>query len=289
MAIIGPDVSHYQGTVDWAAVAGAAPFAFAKASQGTGYVDPMFSRNWRGMKAAGLIRGTYHFLDHTGEGRAQADHYLGVTGSVGGFEEGDLPVLDFEDGPLSAAKGWIARVKEATGRPILLYGGIYYRSAVTRAGLTGEAQKLGASYLWVPHYGPASFEWDDVPPGWDRREVLFWQYTNGVTNGTAWPKSIPGIGPCDVSVFLGGTLEDLRRIVGGEDMAFRDYTDGWDAFVAGKDLPQDASTDFKKGFRAARFASSNPKPGAHTHGPEDIPHLHPEQGTTGPPATLTPG
>ncbi len=289
MAIIGPDVSHYQGTVDWAKVAGAAPFAFAKASQGTGYVDSMFAPNWRGMKAAGLIRGAYHFLDDTGGGGAQADHYLGVMDRAGGLEDGDVPVLDFEDGRLSAARRWIAKVKQATGRAVLLYGGVYYRSALARAGISGEAQKMGASCLWVPHYGPESFEWDDVPPGWDRDEVLLWQYTNGVTNGTAWPKSIPGIGACDVSVLLAGSLDDLRRIIGGEDMAFRDYTDGWDAFVAGKEVPQDASADFKNGYRAARFAASNPKPGAHTHTPEDIPHIHPQAGQTGLPVSPTKG
>ncbi len=281
-AIIGPDVSHYQGTVDWAAVQGAAPFAFAKASQGTGFVDPMFARNWQAMRAAGLIRGAYHFLDDTGGGSAQAEHYLGVMESAGGFEEGDLPpVLDFEDGRLSAARAWIAAVGKATGGLVLLYGGIYYRTAVARAGLEGEAQKAGASYLWVPHYGLASFQWDDVPSGWDRAEVLFWQYTNGVTNGTSWPKSIPGIGTCDVNAFLAGSLDDLREITGGGDMGLKDYTDGWDAFVAGSELSPEASADFKKGYRAARFASTNPKPGAHTHEPKDIPHVHPQQGQTG--------
>ncbi len=185
-AIIGPDVSHYQGTIDWSAVKGTAPFAFAKASQGTGFVDPMFAGNWRAMGAAGLLRGAYHFLDDTGGGGAQADHYLSVMESAGGLQDGDLPpVLDFEDGRLSAARAWIAAVKKATGRFVLVYGGIYYRNAVAKAGLDGEAQRLGASYLWVPHYGPASFEWGDVPSGWDRTEVVFWQYTNGITNGTS--------------------------------------------------------------------------------------------------------
>ncbi len=65
----------------------------------------------------------------------------------------------------------------------------------------------------------------------------------------------------------------------------KDYTDGWDAFVAGSELPSNASADFKKGYRAARFASANPKPGAHTHQPGDIPHVHPEQGHTGLPTS----
>src|SRR5262245_16743733 len=51
----GVDVSYYQGTIDWPAVekSGRA-FAFARVNDGD-FIDPKFTANWKGMKAAGLL------------------------------------------------------------------------------------------------------------------------------------------------------------------------------------------------------------------------------------------
>ena len=44
----GPDVSHYQGTVNWASVkAAGVGFAIAKATEGSSYVDAQFKANWQ--------------------------------------------------------------------------------------------------------------------------------------------------------------------------------------------------------------------------------------------------
>lgn len=62
-APFGPDVSHYQGHVDWAKVkAAGAGFGIAKATEGLTYTDNQFQVNWAGMRSAGLkVRGAYHF------------------------------------------------------------------------------------------------------------------------------------------------------------------------------------------------------------------------------------
>src|SRR5262249_28035984 len=58
----GVDVSHYQGTINWASVRGAGiTFAFAKATEGTTYTDPTVNTNIAGMKANGIVPGAYHF------------------------------------------------------------------------------------------------------------------------------------------------------------------------------------------------------------------------------------
>src|SRR5215472_886920 len=58
----GPDVSSYQPNVDWSAVAASGcRFAFAKATEGVGYVNPYFAQDWTGIAAAGMVRGAYHF------------------------------------------------------------------------------------------------------------------------------------------------------------------------------------------------------------------------------------
>src|SRR5690348_14694718 len=60
--VTGIDVSHYQGTVDWAKVAGSGrKFGIVKATEGTGYIDSSFAANWSAMKKAGVLRSAYHF------------------------------------------------------------------------------------------------------------------------------------------------------------------------------------------------------------------------------------
>ena len=69
----GIDVSHHQDTIDWAQVAGSGiRFAIAKATEGTGYIDPLFSTNRADAMAAGIAFGAYHFA-RPDRGRATLD------------------------------------------------------------------------------------------------------------------------------------------------------------------------------------------------------------------------
>jgi predicted secreted Zn-dependent protease len=55
-SVYGIDVSFYQGTVDWAAVAASGEqFSIARATLGTSYVDPTFDANYDGPKANGMV------------------------------------------------------------------------------------------------------------------------------------------------------------------------------------------------------------------------------------------
>ena len=91
----GVDVSYYDATVDWAAVkASGRQFAIARVSDGTGFMDPKFSTNWSGIKAAGMVRGVYQFFRPEESATGQADLLLS---HMGNLEAGDLPpVLDVE-------------------------------------------------------------------------------------------------------------------------------------------------------------------------------------------------
>ena len=57
----GIDVSAYQNPLTADALKGL-DFAFCKATNGSTLADPVFARNWRTMKAAGVRRGAYHEL-----------------------------------------------------------------------------------------------------------------------------------------------------------------------------------------------------------------------------------
>ena len=64
MEFYGIDVSHYQGNIDWNAVAKTGiNFAFVKAggSEDGIYTESMFEKNYAGAKAAGLNVGAYYF------------------------------------------------------------------------------------------------------------------------------------------------------------------------------------------------------------------------------------
>jgi lysozyme len=75
----GIDVSHYQGTINWPAVAGDdVAFAYIKATEGVDGRDARFARNWRGAQRAGIRVGAYHYFIFCRSGRAQAHNFLAV-------------------------------------------------------------------------------------------------------------------------------------------------------------------------------------------------------------------
>ena len=58
----GVDVAKYQGTIDWPRLrASGVSFAFIKATEGGDRLDRRFHENWRAARAAGVLRGAYHF------------------------------------------------------------------------------------------------------------------------------------------------------------------------------------------------------------------------------------
>jgi lysozyme len=181
--LIGIDVSHFQGEVDWQAVAGAGVrFAFIKATEGTADIDPRFQQNWQDARAAGVLRGAYHFLRPNLDARQQAAHFL----SVVRLDDDSLPpALDVEvtDGVDPAAlraciATWLAMVEGALGcKPVVYTDPSFWRPNV--------AADLSAYPLWLACYA----DQPDLPPGWQR--WTFWQHADS--------GSIPGIvGPVDL-------------------------------------------------------------------------------------------
>ncbi len=60
--IVGIDVSHHQGDIDWDAVAdGGVDYVYIKATEGKTFTDKMYARNRDLARKAGLLVGAYHF------------------------------------------------------------------------------------------------------------------------------------------------------------------------------------------------------------------------------------
>lgn len=195
----GIDVSNWQGVVDWPAVAAdGIRFAFAKATEGTFFNDPYFARNWAGAKAAGLVRGAYHFARPSASTPdAEAAFFLAAVERAGGLKVGDILVLDIEDekylrgGSYGTAGKWslgfCRYIEAAVGFKPIVYTGPWYISSRGFAD-TPELAEFG---LWLAAYQPSM---PAAPAPWPL--VAFWQFTSkGRVRGVA--------GDCDVNVFNG--------------------------------------------------------------------------------------
>jgi lysozyme len=196
-SIPGIDISHFQGTIDWSQVAQAGKmFAFVKATQGLTYVDPQFHANWAGVKAAGLLRGAYHFYQPGDDPRQQAEFFL-QTVELG---PGDLPpALDVEISNGQSAgeivqgvQEWLSAVQQALGVTPLLYTDRTFWNTL-------GAKGFGDYPLWVAEYGVTL---PVLPAGWT--SWAFWQFSEAGT--------VPGVtGSTDLDLFQ-GSLEDLRTL-----------------------------------------------------------------------------
>lgn len=92
----GIDVSRNNGVIEWEGVAKdkRVKFVYVKATEGKGFVDPLYRRNIYRARKVGLKVGAYHFLTSKFSAAAQFQHFKNVVMK----EEQDLiPVLDVEE------------------------------------------------------------------------------------------------------------------------------------------------------------------------------------------------
>ncbi|MFZ6743972.1 glycoside hydrolase family 25 protein [Undibacterium sp. JH2W] len=193
----GIDVSHYQGTVNWTAVKNAGiGYAFAKATDGNTYVDTQFQTNWAGIKAAGLLRGAYHFYESNDDPVTQANNFIKTVGSLA---TGDLPPVidieaykgDFGSTTLVAnVQTWLNTVEQALGCTPMIYTGPSFWNQYMNNSFSRYA-------LWVAQYGVTQ---PKLPNGWSK--WTFWQNSESGT--------VAGVtGNVDTDIFA-GSMADLQ-------------------------------------------------------------------------------
>lgn len=175
----GIDVSHFNESIDWRAVA-ADPsgllFAYAKATEGVDLLDPDYRDNYAGIKANGMLAGASHFYRPQDPALAQANFFISTVGSVSGVLP---PMLDVEvewDGitPQDYAAGVLQWLQEVGSRlncaPI-----IYTRASFWNTYL-GNFSAFAAYPLWISEYT-------------DRAEPTL---PDGATGYTIWQHSQSG-------------------------------------------------------------------------------------------------
>ena len=209
----GIDVSYWDSGIDWPKVrATGQRFMFTKATEGDFYADPTFAANWSGAKAAGLLRGAYHFFRANVDPKKQAKKYIDYVKKV--KDDGELPpVLDLEthdgqrnDKIISRAKTWLDEVEKAFGKKPIIYSGQYFlQDHFSEAG--GGPPKWAKDYpLWLAQYPNSYVEGQKpyLPRGWFN--WTFWQYSEkGRINGIN--------ASVDLNVF-NGSLEELYKFAG---------------------------------------------------------------------------
>lgn len=207
----GIDVSHWQGPIQWPAVRSAGKyFAFIKVTEGTNYTDPSFSQNWAGAKAAGILRGAYHFFRPLQDARRQAELFCTTVA----LEDGDLPpVLDLEVSEnlkaatiIQRAELWLAEVESRTGRRPIIYSGVNFLNTSFQVAPGQPPAWVKDYHLWIANYlGPGATQ-PYLPQGWKR--WTFWQHSaSGQVSGIQ--------GNVDLDWF-NGSEQELLALTGGQ-------------------------------------------------------------------------
>lgn len=176
----GIDVSHYQGTINWASVKAAGiKFAWIKTTEGTSVRDSQFSANYTHAYNNGIIRGAYHFARPDESSGATQASYFASHG--GGWSRDNLTLpgmLDLEGGcygkSTTSMRNWILdfynTYKSKTTRDVVIYTSAGWWNSCT-GGWSGMATR---SPLWAASWTSAANP--TLPTGFSVATV--WQYTD---------------------------------------------------------------------------------------------------------------
>lgn len=171
-----PDVSFYQGNIDWDVMRSKTDTVIIRSSQAT-YEDPQFRVNWAAAKQRGMLRGAYHFYDDRYSPGEQAQKFYNLIR----FDMPELhAVCDWENtygGAFGGLRNVVAFMQEVErllpSVKWAFYTGFYWfvehSNAVTNA---GQYNYLRNVPLWLGWYTafPSQVR---IPAPW--ADLRFWQ------------------------------------------------------------------------------------------------------------------
>ncbi|MBP5361022.1 MAG: glycoside hydrolase family 25 protein [Bacteroidaceae bacterium] len=193
----GIDVSHYQGTINWASVAasGKVGYAYVKASESVSFVDDYYQYNMVQGRKHGINMGSYHFYRAHVDQDAQFRHMISV---IDPAKQDLVPVIDVESANgvsvetfASRLRRFLKRVEDYYGKPPILYTYVNFYNKYL-------------AYRGFEHYPLfIAFYQDNAPRVDDGNRYIMWQYTS--------KGRISGInGDVDRSKFMNGhTIYDI--------------------------------------------------------------------------------
>ena len=149
----GIDVSEWQGEIDFSGVKESGiEIVYIRASEGDGYKDPYYLRNYEGAKDNGIKVGFYHYLTARTEVEAlqQAEFFVS---NVKGLQVDCRLAMDFESfGELSReeindiSKAFLDEVKRLSGKETVIYSDAY------NARFTFDEELAEQYPIWVADY-----------------------------------------------------------------------------------------------------------------------------------------
>lgn len=183
VSVLGVDVSHFQGDVDWSSIKkDGVLFAYAKATQGSRFIDPKYMSNWKEMKENKVYKGAYHFFEYDDDVTKQVNHFLKTVK----YSKLDLPpVLDLEGGGVNGKVNiesyqksvleWLNQVEKILGVKPIIYTNVTF-------GNTYLNKPEFSNYdLWLAEY---TKEKPELPEAWLSKGWLIWQRSEfGKLNG----------------------------------------------------------------------------------------------------------
>jgi lysozyme len=191
-ALLGIDVSHWQGNIDWVKVAkSGVKFTYIKATEGlTG--DPMVNVNCHGARESGIPFGLYHLWKPD---RPAIEQYALFSAALEALSPQLPAALDIEPGAITA-DGQENALEWLSDWPKLPL--VYVAPSEAQIHLTDPAWLQYP--LWIAHYTeaekPNTVKW----PTW-----TFWQRQSD--------GEVPGItGAVDIDWF-NGSEEDFQRLI----------------------------------------------------------------------------
>lgn len=195
--IEGIDVSHYQGTIDWSAVAATKSigYAFVKASESNYFVDDYYQYNMSQGRKNGITMGSYHFFRANVSMEEQFKHMISV---IDPANQDIVPMIDVEAANGVSPETFARRLKDFMemveayyGRPPILYTYVnFYNKYIAYRGFERYP-------LMIAFYNEAT------PYVTDGNKYVMWQYSSrGHVDGIK--------GNVDRSRFMNGfTIHDV--------------------------------------------------------------------------------
>jgi len=201
-----PDVSHWQGDVNFDVMKSKTDYIIFKASQG-GFPDPKITRNKWEAKRVGLPYGLYHFYDDRVSPSRQAETFASLaSGAVELWCDWESSYSS-EFAGLKNVVSFMERVEELTGKSVGMYTGYYWflgnSSAITNA---SQYRYLADRPLWLAWYTndftPKEIERVRIPKPWTKMEI--WQYGTPSLGAEMGAESIE----IDMNLRVGNTLPE---------------------------------------------------------------------------------
>lgn len=188
MGLVGIDVSHHQGTIDWAAAqASGVSFAYIKASEGDTSQADYLVANYANAVAAGLLVGVYHFHRSNIDSNDQSAVFLAAINSAGAQNAALPPMIDVEtdddtdsDTIILRLSHLLQQVESALGAQAILYTNKNFWEE------NGLGDGFSGHSLWIARYLHSGAAQPVAPPDSDIAQIAppqgfnswqIWQYS----------------------------------------------------------------------------------------------------------------